>query len=168
MICTAEELQAALFPNVTDEDVEHTLFWLKKYPQMQMLIRDFEKYEGDMIQTDAEGETARKASQQDLHSDKTGNTVELIERRRMIYQEYRYIIMNMNRAWSCILDEEEKKAVKYRYLEGYPYKIALSFFHHSISERTFDRRIAGGLKSMSFNLKINGILSEEWRQYSKN
>ncbi|GIO33662.1 hypothetical protein J2TS6_48030 [Paenibacillus albilobatus] len=49
----------------------------------------------------------------------------LIEKQRWVYQQYKYYTRQLWRAWALIQDEDEKKAIGYRYIQGYSYKETL-------------------------------------------
>lgn len=152
----------ALFPQVVDEDLNNTLFLLKKYPYMKMLIKDYEQHAEDLRQTDIEGETARKL-EGEQYSNKTANAVIYAEKQRLIYEEYKAITEAIERAHRLIISDEEKRAVKYRYLQGLSYKETLLFFKKEMSARTLDRRLNAGVKCIATTLKIWGILDRKFR-----
>lgn len=158
-----KEFQKSLFPNVDIEDIQNTLFLLKKYPYMKMLVRDYEENAAELKQTDIEGETARKLSDDEVYSNKTANAVIFAEKQLLIYHEYKTITRTVERAHRLIMDEQERLAVQYRYLEGLSYKESLMFFKRSMSERTFDRRLFAGVESMANTLKLWGVLDREWK-----
>ncbi|MFS1511869.1 hypothetical protein VQL36_05455 [Chengkuizengella sp. SCS-71B] len=152
-----------LFPSITEQDKEQTKFYLKKYPDMKSLMKDYEKHAVDMYQTDVEGETAKKESNEEYYSNKTANTVVFDEKRRLIYLEYKILTEAIERAVALIIDEEERKAMYYRHMRGYSYKEAMNFMPYSVSSKTFDRRLTEGLVSVTNTLKLWGVLEREWK-----
>ncbi|CAM3446446.1 hypothetical protein PAGL106935_05900 [Paenibacillus glucanolyticus] len=104
-----------------------------------MLMQDFEKFEKELRQVAIDGEAARRIDQEDLHADKTANATILIEKQRWVYKQYKqyqFYTHQLRRAFSLIQDEEAKRAVDYRYMQGYSYKETLLFFRHGLSDST--------------------------------
>lgn len=85
-------------------------------------MQDFEKFEQDLKQVAIDGEAARRIDQEDLHADKTANATILIEKQRWVYQQYQFYTHQLRRAISLIQDDDERKAIDYRYMQGYSYK----------------------------------------------
>ncbi|MEK4976262.1 hypothetical protein [Bacillus sp. FSL K6-6540] len=112
----------ALFPKANKAEIQRTKFLLGKYKEMTMLMQDFEKFEQDLKQVAIDGEAARRIDQEDLHADKTANATILIEKQRWVYQQYQFYTHQLRRAISLIQDDDERKAIDYRYMQGYSYK----------------------------------------------
>ncbi|OXM84594.1 hypothetical protein [Paenibacillus rigui] len=153
--------QLELFPSINESDIERTLFLLDKFVYMKMLVKDFEEHEQDLYQTDIEGETARRLSEEDTHADKTSNAIIFHQKRKWIYNEYKIAIRSIERAHRLIIDEDMRKAVHFRYLEGHKFMIALKFTY--MSKSTFQRKLNAGVASITDTLKLMGILGREWK-----
>lgn len=153
--------QGELFPTASKQEIQRTKFLLKKYKEMMMLMQDFEKYEEDLKQVAVDGEAARRIDQEDLHADKTANAAILIEKQRWVYQRYQFYTQQLRRAWALILDDDQKRAVDYRYIQGYSYKETLLFFRRSLSDSTIRRNIADGVESMANTLKLIGFFEQD-------
>ncbi|MBU7319014.1 hypothetical protein [Paenibacillus oleatilyticus] len=154
----AEQLE--LFPSITEFDIECTLFLLDQYVYMKMLCIDFEENEDEMYKTDIEGETARRISQEETHADKTSNAVILHEHRKWVYSEYKIATKAVERAHRLLRTEDQRKAIKYRYIEGHPFMIALQFAFMSKSK--LRRKLIASIPAMTDSLKLWGVLSKEW------
>lgn len=153
--------QDELFPTASEQEIQRTKFLLKKYKEMTMLMQDFENYEEELKQTAVDGETARRIDKEDLHADKTANATILIEKQRWVYQQYRFYTHQLRRAWALILDVDEKRAVEYRYIQGYSRKETLLFFRRSMSDSTILRKIDDGAVSMANTLKLMGFFDQD-------
>jgi len=128
---------------------------------MTMLMQDFEKFQQDLKQVAIDGEAARRIDQEDLHADKTANATILIEKQRWVYKQYKFYTQQLQRAFGLIQDEDERKAVGYRYMQGYSYKETLFFFRHGLSDSTIRRKIAEGTESMANTLKLKGFFEQD-------
>jgi hypothetical protein len=121
-----------------------------------MLMQDFEKFEQDLKQVAVDGEAARRIDQKDLHADKTANATILIEKQRWVYQRYQFYTHQLQRAFSLIQDDDERKAVDYRYMQGYSYKETLL-----LSDSTIRRKISEGTESIANTLKLMGFFEQD-------
>jgi hypothetical protein len=161
--------QSELFPEVNEAELEKILFYLRQYPLMKLRIQDFELHAKDLRDTVIEGETARRLSNEEVYANKTANTVILFEKQRWIYEEYKWMTSQIERAHRMIIDrfpekaEEERKAVRHRYLEGHAMKTVYDFFPKGVSHRTIERRLHCGIIKMANNMKCNGVLEREWK-----
>lgn len=153
--------QCELFPKATQEEVERTKFLLEKYTDMLMLMRDYEQFEKELAQVAIDGEAARRIDSDDLHADKTANAVILNEKQRWVYQQYKYFTEMLMRGFRLIRDEEVKKAIDYRYIQGYSRKETILFFRHGLSDSTIDRRLEDGVESIANTLKLIGFFERE-------
>ncbi|WP_227011455.1 hypothetical protein [Paenibacillus lutimineralis] len=59
-----------------------------------------------------------------------------------------------------IQDDDERKAVDYRYMQRYSYKETLLFYRHGLSDSTIRRKIADGTESMANTLKLMGFFKQ--------
>lgn len=157
--------QGELFPTASKQEIQCTKFLLGKYRQMTMLMEDFEKHEEELKQTAVDGETARRIDQEDLHADKTANAAILIEKQRWVYQQYRFYTHQLQRAWGLIQDQDVKRAVEYRYIQGYSYKETLLFFRRSLSDSTIRRNITSGIESVANTLKLMGFFEQDEAEF---
>lgn len=157
---TGIEQEITLFPQVTRIEIEQTIMLLRQYREMELAVRDYELQPDDFIAPAVEGEAARRISSQDVHADKTPNAVIVAENQRFICQEYKTILEAMNRAQRLILDEDAANTIRYRFFEGHDYANATSFF--TFSNKTFDRKLKIGIKSMANTLMLWGVLEQEW------
>lgn len=153
--------QGELFPTANETEIQRTKFLLGKYTKMIALMQDFEKFEADLKQVAIDGEAARRIDQDELHADKTANATILIEKQRWVYQQYRFYTQQLQRAWALIQDEDEKKAIDYRYIQGYSYKETLLFFRRSLSDSTIRRKISEGAESVANTLKLMGFFEQD-------
>ncbi|WP_438350426.1 hypothetical protein ACP8HI_07160 [Paenibacillus sp. FA6] len=85
-------------------------------------MSDFENFGQELKQVAIDGESARRIGQEDMHADKTANAAILIEKQRWVYQQYNFYTHQLRRAWGIIRDDDSKKAIDYRYIQGYSYK----------------------------------------------
>ncbi|GIO33238.1 hypothetical protein J2TS6_43790 [Paenibacillus albilobatus] len=157
--------QGELFPTANETEIQRTKFLLGKYTKMIALMQDFEKFEADLKQVAIDGEAARRIDQDELHADKTANATILIEKQRWVYQQYRFYTQQLRRAWALIQDEDEKKAIDYRYIQGYSYKETLLFFRHSLSDSTIRRKISEGAESVANTLKLMGFFEQDKAEF---
>lgn len=153
--------QGELFPQANQEEIQRTKFLLGKYTNMISLMQDFEKFENDLKQTTIDGEVARRIDQDELHADKTANATILIEKQRWVYQRYQFYTQQLERAYTLIQDPDAKRAIDYRYIQGYSNKETLLFFRHGLSESTIRRKILEGTESMASTLKLMGFFEQD-------
>jgi len=153
--------QAELFPKANEAEIQRTKFLLSKYKEMTLLMQDFERFERELKQTTIDGEVARRIDQYDLHADKTANATILIEKQRWVYQRYRFYTQQLERAFGLIQDDEARKAVDYRFMQGYSYKETLLFFRHGLSDSTIRRKMAEGIESMANTLKLMSFFEQD-------
>lgn len=153
--------QAELFPKANEAEIQRTKFLLGKYKEMTMLMQDFEKFEKELKQTTIDGEVARRIDQEDLHADKTANATILIEKQRWVYQRYQFYTHQIRRSFTLIQDPDAKKAVDYRYMQGYSYKETLLFFRHGLSDSTIRRKMLEGIESIANTLKLMGFFEQD-------
>lgn len=152
--------QCELFARANKEEVERTKFLLEKYTDMLMLMRDYEQFEKEMAQVAIDGEAARHIDEDDLHADKTANAVILNEKQRWVYRQYKFRTNMLQRAFRTITDEEVKKAIDYRYIQGFTRKETILFFRRGLSNSTIDRRIEDGVIAIADNLKLWGFFEQ--------
>ncbi|MFK4171102.1 hypothetical protein ACI2LM_33200 [Paenibacillus lautus] len=112
-----------------------------------------------------DGEAARRIDREDLHADKRANATILIEKQRWVYKQYKFYTQQLQRAVGLIQDDDERKAVNYRYMQGYSYKETLLFFRHGLSGSTIRRKIAEGTESMANTLKLMGFFEQDAADY---
>ncbi|SMF73144.1 hypothetical protein SAMN05661091_0936 [Paenibacillus uliginis N3/975] len=108
-----------------------------------------------------DGEAARRIDQEDLHADKTANATILIEKQRWVYQRYQFYTRQFQRTFCLIQDDDERKAVDYRYIQGFSYKETILFFRHGLSDSTICRKIAEGIESTANSLKLMGFFEQD-------
>lgn len=152
--------QGELFAKANKQEIQRTKFLLEKYTDMVSLMRDFEQFEQDLQQITIEGEAARRIDQTDLHADKTANATILIEKQRWVYKRYQFYTHQLERAYRLIKDEETRKAVEYRYIQGYSRKETILFFRYVFSDSTIKRKIADGVISVANTLKLMGFFEQ--------
>ncbi|MDL1163926.1 hypothetical protein P0100_23290 [Yersinia pestis] len=153
--------QGELFPTASKAEIQRTKFLLGKYKEMKMLMQDFEKFELDLKQVAIDGEAARRIDQEDLHADKTANATILIEKQRWVYKQYQFYTRQLHRAWALIQDDDEKKAIDYRYIQGYSRKETILFFRRSYSDSTVKRKIDEGTECIANTLKLMGFFEQD-------
>lgn len=153
--------QGELFPEANEEEIQRTKFLLGKYTNMISLMQDFEKFEQDLKQTTIDCEAARRVDQDELYADKTANATILIEKQRWVYQQYQFYTKQLERAYTLIQDPDAKKAIEYRYIQGYSYKETLLFFRHGLSDSTIRRKILEGTGSVANTLKLMGFFEQD-------
>lgn len=153
--------QGELFPSANESEIQRTKFLLGKYKEMMMLMQDFERFEQELKQVAIDGEVARRIDQTDLHADKTANATILIEKQRWVYKRYQFYTHQLERAQRLIKDEEARKAVEYRYIQGYSRKETILFFRRSLSDSTIKRKIDEGVESVANTLKLIGFFEQD-------
>lgn len=149
--------QGELFAKATKQEIQRTKFLLEKYTDMVALMKDFEQFEQELQQVGIDGEAARRIDQTDLHADKTVNATILIEKQRWVYSRYDFYTRQLRRAHGLIKDDDARKAIEYRYIQGYTYKETLLFFRRSLSDSTIRRKLGEGTESMANTLKLMGF-----------
>lgn len=157
--------QGELFPEANTTEIQRTKFLLGKYTKMIALMQDFERFEKDLKQVAIDGEAARRIDQEDLHADKTANATILIEKQRWVYQQYQFYTQQLWRAYTLIQDPDAKKAIDYRYIQGYSFKETLLFFRHGLSDSTIRRKILEGTESIANTLKLMGFFEQDNAEY---
>ncbi|WP_025682621.1 hypothetical protein [Paenibacillus maysiensis] len=153
--------QGELFAKATKQEIQRTKFLLEKYTDMVALMQDFEQFEQDLQQVGIDGEAARRIDQTDLHADKTVNATILIEKQRWVYSRYNFYTRQLRRAHSLIKDDDARKAVEYRYIQGYSRKETILFFRRSLSDSTIKRKIDEGIESVANTLKLIGFFEQD-------
>lgn len=153
--------QGELFAKATKQEIQRTKFLLEKYTDMVALMKDFEQFEQDLQQVGIDGEAARRIDQTDLHADKTVNATILIEKQRWVYSRYDFYTRQLRRAHSLIKDDDARKAVEYRYIQGYSRKETILFFRRSLSDSTIKRKIDEGMESVANTLKLIGFFEQD-------
>lgn len=153
-------LQITLFPEADAADFEATLNWLKRYREMELAVRDFEQHMEEYQSTVQESESTKKIAGDEYYSNKTANAVILTERQLDIYRQFKFLVFNLDRARRLILYPDAQHAIYLRYIKGYSYKEAFGFYRNQMSDRTFDRLLAKGIRSMANTLKNEGVLEK--------
>lgn len=156
------EAQIELFPMVDEKGIQRTLSILKKYPELKVTVEDYKNHYDEIQQTIIEGEAARKLGPEDLHSDKTANSVILIAiNQKKAAEECDLWKKSIERAMGLIIDKEARDAVYYRYIKGCSYKETLYFMHRGVKSATVDRRLKTGIISMANTFSMWGLLAEK-------
>jgi hypothetical protein len=156
------EGQMELFPSVTESDVEQTLNLLKVYRKVKIHVTDYEQETANLELTTIETAPGR-LNDDELYSDKTANAMILLQQQRKIYQKELLFTGYIEAAHRIIIDEDARKAIHYRYLQGYSHKETLLFFSRGTRNRTIERRLNLGILSIAETLKMRGVLLIEWR-----
>lgn len=149
--------QFELFSEATRQEIQKTKFLLKKYTNMIALMQDYERFEKDLALVAVDGEVGRRIDAEDHHADKTANAVILTEKQKWVYEQYRFYTSMLQRAAGLIQDEDAKKAIEYRFFQGYSRKETILFFRRGLSNSTIDRRIDEGILSIANTLKLLGF-----------
>lgn len=157
--------QGELFPTANESEIQRTKFLLGKYTSMIALMEDFEKFEEELKLVTIDGEVARRIDEDDLYADKTANATILIEKQRWVYQQYKFYTQQLWRAFSLIRDADAKKAIDYRYIQGYSYKETILFFRYGLSDSTIRRKILEGTESVANTLKLMGFFELDDAEY---
>lgn len=152
--------QCELFAKATKEEVKRTKFLLSNYTKMLLLISDYEHFEKELAQVAVDGEAACRIDDEDLYVDKTANAVILNVKQRWVYKQYKFYTSMLHRAFRTIDDDEIKKAVDYRYIQGYTRKETILFFRRGLSNSTIDRRIEDGIIAIADTLKLWGFFEQ--------
>jgi len=153
--------QSELFPKASKVEIQRTKFLLSKFTSMELLMADFEKHEEDLHQVAVDGEVARRIDQEDLHADKTANAAVLAEKQRWVYQQYSFYTYQLRRAATLIQEEEARKAIEFRYMQGHSFTETVLFFRRSMSDSTIRRRLAEGTESIANTLKLLGFFEKD-------
>lgn len=149
--------QGELFAKASKEEIQQAEFYLNKYKMMCLYMQDFENHEKEMAQVAIDGEAARRIDQEDLHADKTANAVILREKQKWVYSQYRIFTSLINRAFDQIIDDEVKKAIQVRFIQGHSRRDTILFMRQGVSASTVDRRIEAGIESIANSLKLTGF-----------
>lgn len=153
--------QGDLFPTANEAEIQRTKFLLSKYTEMIALMMDFEQHGPDLQQVGIDGEAARRIDQDELHADKTANATILIEKQRWVYKRYDFYTRQLRRALGLIKDQDARRAVDYRYIQGYTRKETLLFFRQAMSDSTIRRKLDEGTESMANSLKLMGFFEQD-------
>ncbi|WP_274363729.1 hypothetical protein [Paenibacillus thermotolerans] len=74
--------------------------------------------------------------------------------------ELKAILSDIERSVSIILDEEVKRVIEYRYIQGNVYTATIQYFsNRGWSKSAVDRRLNSGLKTLAETLLFCGQLS---------
>ncbi|MEK4196004.1 hypothetical protein NYE59_23205 [Paenibacillus sp. FSL L8-0323] len=157
--------QSELFPKANKAEVQRTKFLLSKYKIMTLLMADYEKNTKELQQIGIDGEVARRIDQDELHADKTANAVILMEKQRWVYEQYQLRTKMIMRAYDCILIPDVKKAIRYRYLDGFTLKETCLFFGYDEKSSTVRGWVDAGLVTIANNLKLLGFFEFDNEQY---
>lgn len=125
--------QLELFPSITENDVELTIFLLEKFVYMKMFIQDFEEYQHEV---DAAASVKWR------------------------YNEFKFLVDSIERAHGLLKDEESIMAIQYRYIEGHKFMSALGFTN--MNKSTFARRLNAGILEIAERLKVMNVLDRKW------
>lgn len=149
--------QGELFAKASKEEIQQAEFYLNKYKMMTLFMQDFENHEKEMAKVAVDGEAARRIDQEDLHADKTANAVILNEKQKWVYSQYKIFTSLIIRAFDQIIDDEVKKAVQVRFIQGHSRRDTILFMGKGVSASTVDRRIECGIESIANSLKLTGF-----------
>lgn len=149
--------QDVLFPTASETEIQRTKFLLCKFKSMSLLMSDYEGFTRDMQQVAIDGEVTRRIDQDELHADKVANAVILMEKQRWVYEQYRLRTNMMIRAHGLILVDDIKKAVRFRYFEGYSLKETCLFFGYDEKSSTIRGWIDAGIVTIANSLKLLGF-----------
>ncbi|MBY9077262.1 hypothetical protein KIH86_03575 [Paenibacillus sp. HN-1] len=164
-MAVAEWEEGVLFPEASEAEIAKTKFLLGKYKSMRLLMDDYEKHREDLEQVAIDGEVARRIDQEDLHADKTANAVILAEKRRWVYEQYRYRETALVRAYSLILSEDVKRAIQHRYFDGHSLKETCLFFGYYEKSSTIRSWVDKGIVAIANNLKLLGFFDKDAEQF---
>lgn len=155
-------VQSELFPIASKQEIERVKFWLEKYTHMISLMRDYERHLQELQQVAIDGEAAHRIDQEDLHADKTANSVVLLEKQRWVYEQYCFYTRQIQRVAALIQDPDERAAIDYRYIEGRTFKETALYLKRSIGDAsTVRRKINKGIESMANTLKLLGFFDHD-------
>ncbi|MEK3943523.1 hypothetical protein [Paenibacillus sp. FSL H3-0310] len=149
--------QDELFPTANETEIQRTKFLLCKYKSMKLLMSDYEDFTRDLQQVAVDGEVARRIDQDELHADKAANAVILLEKQRWVYEQYQLYTGVILRAVGLIQDDDAKRAIQHKYIEGHSFKETVMFFRYGMSDSTIRRKIREGTDSVANTLKLIGF-----------
>jgi membrane carboxypeptidase/penicillin-binding protein len=155
-------VQLELFSKASPEEQKLALLWLKKYRDLELIVRDYEEHAAEYSQTAVDGEMARRISSEEYYANKTANAVIIAEGQRKLYEEAHTIVTTLRRSVNLILDEEARKAVYCRYIEGFTYKETLLFLKRREKSSTLDRRLKTGIVTVANVLGDWGFYEIKW------
>lgn len=155
-------LDTAVHLEASTEEEQKTLQWLKGYREMELVVRDFKKYEEDYHLTAVESDSSKRVEDDELHADKTGNASIIAQGQRELYDEAKVLTTTLQRAVGLIGDTETRDVIFLRYMQGYSYKETLSFMKRGIKSATVDRRLKAGLVSVANTLKKWNVFNSTW------
>ncbi|WP_036634654.1 hypothetical protein [Paenibacillus massiliensis] len=157
--------QGELFAEASEQEIKQTEFYLKKFRDMTLFMKDFENYRAEMAQVAVDGEAARRIDQDDPHADKTANAVILTEKQIWVYGQYKKISAMLMQAYRLILDEEVKEVVALRFIQGLTRKETIMFLRRGEAASTVDRRITEGVRCIANSLKLTGFFDEIMKRF---
>ncbi len=152
--------QGELFAEASEEEIAQTEFYLERYKDMTLFISDYNKFENEMAGVAVDGEVARRLSADELHADKTANAVILNEKQKWMYERYRVYTYMIFRAYNLIRDQEVKKVLNARFIQGHSRRDTILFMCKGTSASTVDRYIERGIKMISNSLHQMGFFDE--------
>lgn len=76
-----------------------------------------------------------------------------------VYQQAKAAAQQIERAVKLILDDEVRRIIEFRYIEGHSHKLTVLRFNGAMGDRTVDRKLIEGILSVSNTLKLWGELS---------
>ncbi|SEP18478.1 hypothetical protein SAMN04487895_12738 [Paenibacillus sophorae] len=161
----AEWEEGALFPVASKAEIARTKALLQEYRKMRIVMDEYENHRKEMEQVAIDGEVARRIDQDELHADKTANAVLLAEKQRWVYGQYQLRATALTRAHSLILDDDVKKATKYRFFEGYSMKETCLFFGYDEKDSTIKRRVREGITVIANNMKLLGFFDKDGEKF---
>ncbi|WP_438498338.1 hypothetical protein [Paenibacillus sp. IHBB 3054] len=157
--------QSELFPKANEVEIKRTKFLLSKYKIMTLLMADYENNTKDLQQVGIDGGVARRIEQDALYADKAANAVILIEKQRWVYEQYQLRAKTITRAHSLILNPDVKKAIRFRYLDGYSLKETCLFFGYDEKSSTVRGWVDAGIVTIANNLKLLGFFELDDEQF---
>lgn len=156
-------IQMELFPSANEKDMKKGLAILKSYPELKIVVDDYNNHKEEIINTIHEGEIARRIEADELYANKTANAILLAQNQKSAAEECELLQKSIERAVNLIRNEEAKTAVTCRYIKGYTYSETLLFMHRGDKSATIDRRLGLGIASVVNTLKMWGLLDQKVR-----
>jgi transposase len=156
---------------ITDADIDKTLFLLELNPSITNLIEDYEFSQEQMTNgmtlyqlMNAEGNARYGEHGQELQKDVTADSVVLDHKSQAIYQVYKSISSIIHKVVNNLKDDHERKILHMLFIEG---KIAVDAVQYMesgyanlrpIFPTTFWDKRRGALKKVAASLKMAGVL----------
>jgi transposase len=157
---------------ITDEELDKTLFLLELHPTISDLIADYEFAQQQMENgmnlyelMNAEGNARYGEHGQELNKDVTADSVVLKDKSQAIYQVYKSISTILQNVINNLRDPHERMIFGLLFVDGRRYLEAVQYLEqghpglYGISPTGFAEKRKRGLKKLAASLKLSGVIA---------